>query len=65
MGGNDEKYAGHCESCTGDDPSNPLQPQGWDFRRNEPDSRDQDEQKPEFGELYPGCGRECVRGCPA
>ena len=59
MGGNDEKHAGRCESRTCDDPSKSLEPQGWDFRCNKPDSRNQDKQKPDFGEFYPRCGSDC------
>jgi hypothetical protein len=53
VGGNDEQHAGHCKCCAGDDRSNPTEPQGWNFGCNEPDTCDQDEKKPEFGQLQP------------
>ena len=54
LGGDDEEHGGHCEKCTGDDPSNSLESQGWDCRRNKPHSRNLKKQKPDFGEDHPG-----------
>jgi hypothetical protein len=51
VGGNDEQYAGRRESCTCDDGSGSMEPQGWDFRCNQPHSCDQDKKEPDFGEL--------------
>jgi hypothetical protein len=52
--GNDEQNAGPGQSCASDDRSSPMESQGWNLRRNKPHSRNQNEQKAEFGELDPG-----------
>jgi hypothetical protein len=52
--GNDEQNAGACQSCASDDRSSPMESQGWNLRGNKPHSRNQNEQKAEFGELDPG-----------
>jgi len=65
VGGNDEQYASRCESCTCDDRSGSMEAQGWDFRCNQPHACDQDEQKPDFGELYPGSRSDCEHSCSA
>jgi len=59
VGGNDEQHASRCESCTCDDRSSPMEPQGWNFRCNKPHSRNQDEQKTDFGEFDPGSVSDC------
>ena len=64
MSGNDEKQAGHCKSCTCDDPSNSLEPEGWDFRCNKPHSRNQEKQKPDFVECSPGRMSDCEHSYP-
>ena len=59
MNGNDEKCSSRCESCACDNRSGSVEPQGWDFRRHQPYTCDQDEQKPDFGELHSGCRSDC------
>jgi hypothetical protein len=57
--GNDEQRASHSESCAGYHRSSPMAAQGWNFRRNKPHSRNQDEKKSDFGESGPSGGSDC------
>ena len=47
----DEEHAARGEGCAGDDRPVALCPKGQDFRRHEPNARNDNEQEPDFSEL--------------